>query len=204
MTHLSAGTLALAVGLTFSPAARAEVMSKDQHKAAAKVLEAEYQAGKKACDTQAGNAKDICRAEAKGREKVASAELEAQYAPSAKTRNGVRVAKAEAAWLVASERCDDRAGNDKDVCVKEATAARVHALADADVKLTTTQANTQAGEASAGANAKAAAIGSEVRKEAASEKVDADFAVAKEKCDALAGEPKEACVAEARLRYGKR
>jgi hypothetical protein len=66
------------------------------------------------------NAKDICMAEAKGREKVAIADLDVTYKPSAKARYEARVARADAQYAVAKEKCDDLAGNAKDVCRKEA------------------------------------------------------------------------------------
>jgi hypothetical protein len=45
----------------------------------------------------------------------------------------VLVAKAESAYAVAKERCDDKSGNDKDVCVKEAKAVEIKALVDAKI-----------------------------------------------------------------------
>ena len=51
---------------------------------------------------------------------------------------------------MAKERCDDKAGNVKDVCVKEARAAAVAAKADAKAKLKTANANDQAARTSAG------------------------------------------------------
>jgi hypothetical protein len=42
-----------------------------------------------------------------------------------------------------------------------------------------------------------------VRKDAAADKRDADYAVAKEKCDALAGAAKDACVGSAKANFGK-
>jgi hypothetical protein len=50
---------------------------------------------------------------------------------------------------------------------------------------------------------KAKEKGKEARHEAADEKRVADLAVAEEKCNALAGDTKEACVKEAKLNYGK-
>ena len=41
------------------------------------------------------------------------------------------IAKAEAEYAVAKERCDDQAGNAKDVCVKEAKSAQTAAKANA-------------------------------------------------------------------------
>jgi hypothetical protein len=69
--------------------------------------------------------------EAKAKEKVALAEIEYGYSGKGADHTKVLVAKAESAYAVAKERCDDQSGNAKDVCVKEAKAVEVKALADA-------------------------------------------------------------------------
>ena len=43
----------------------------------------------------------------------------------------------------------------------------------------------------------------DARKEANKEKRDADYKVAIEKCDALAGTAKDSCVSDAKVQYGK-
>ena len=43
----------------------------------------------------------------------------------------------------------------------------------------------------------------EARKDAAEDKRDADYKVAAEKCDALAGDPKTGCMNAAKAKYGK-
>jgi hypothetical protein len=95
---------------------------------------------------------------------------------SAKTR-----ITAESNYDVAHERCDDMAGNTKDVCVKEAKAVKVKAMADAKL-------GREIGEA---------------RQDAAADKRDADYKVAAEKCDALSGDAKSSCVSSAKMSYGK-
>ena len=45
---------------------------------------------------------------------------------------------------------------------------------------------------------------SEARKDAAEDKRDADYAVARERCDKFAGDAKKSCLDEAKVRYGKR
>jgi regulator of protease activity HflC (stomatin/prohibitin superfamily) len=72
------------------------------------------------CDTMSGNAKDVCKEEAKGKEKVAKAEADAAYKNTPKAREAARIAHADATYNVAKEKCDDLSGNQKDVCVKEA------------------------------------------------------------------------------------
>jgi hypothetical protein len=98
---------------------------------------AEYKSAKTACDSFADNAKDICLAIAKGKERVAKAELNAPYKPSKNADYEVSVAKVEADYMVAKENCDGKASNVKDVCVKEAKAALVGAKSDAKATIRT-------------------------------------------------------------------
>jgi hypothetical protein len=196
--------LTLAAGLAFSPLARAETMTKGQYQETEKSIKADATAGLSRCDTLAANAKDICVAEVNGKEQVAKAQLEARQEPTAKTRKAVHVAKAEAAYKVSMQRCDDRAGNDKDVCVKAAEAAKVHALSSAQSQATAAKANLAAHETSASADAKASAIKNEARQEAAGQQADAEYALAKEKCNSLAGNTRDDCVNDAKARLDQR
>ena len=163
------------------PVAHAASMSKADYTAAKTRISADYKSDKAACASLAGNAKDICIEEAKAKEKVARAELEYGYTGKAGDRTKVAVAKAESAYAVAKEKCDDQAGNAKDVCVKEAKAVETKALADAKM-------GKEIGEA---------------KKDAAADKRDADYNVAVEKCDALAGDAKTSCIAAAKAKFGK-
>ena len=171
----------LAASLLVLPVAHAATISKADYKAGKTRISADYKAATSACAPMSGNAKDICVQEAKAKEKVALAENEHGYTGKAADGTKVLVAKAESSYAVAKERCDDKAGNDKDVCVKEAKAVETKALADAKL-------GKEIGEA---------------RKDAATDKLDADYNVAIEKCDAMAGDAKSSCVAAAKSKFGK-
>ena len=129
-------------------AADATGMTKDAHKAAHEKIEAQYKADKKACDGMKGNEKDVCKAEAKGKEKVAMAELEAQYKPSDKATAKVTTAKADADYDVAKEKCEDQKGDAKSACKKEAKAA--HDAAKGQAKAEKTAATAGGTTAAAG------------------------------------------------------
>jgi hypothetical protein len=167
-------------------------ITKDAYDSAVKNAETQYKADKDACSSRGGNAKDICLAEASGREKVAKADAEAAYKNTPKAREDARVARAEATHGVAKQKCDDMSGNAKDVCVKEADARLVSAKADARVEAV-------AADTRDDATAKQA----EARRKAENDKRDAEYKVAVEKCDALNGSAKNTCVEDAKLRYGK-
>jgi hypothetical protein len=87
-----------------------------------------------------------------------------------------------AAYKADVSACATRAGNAKDICVREAKALEVKALADAKM-------GEEIGEA---------------RRDAAADKNDADCRVALEKCDAFAGDAKGNCVADAKAKFGER
>jgi hypothetical protein len=192
MKPFRASVVAVGISLGFCAGANAQTMSKEQYKSGKDGIAAEYKAEKGACGSLSANARDICKAEAVGRELVAKAELDANYKPSEEASYKVRVARAESTFGVAKEKCDDSAGNVKDVCLKEAKAAAVAAKADAKARMKTANANSVARDK-----------GSEARNDAASAKRDADYAVAKEKCDTFAGEAKLNCLSDAKARFGK-
>ena len=88
-------------------------------------IEAAAKADKAKCDGMKANAKDICMAEAKGKEKVAKAELDAKHAKDkVKAEQKVKETKAEAAYEVAKQKCDDQKGEAKDACMKQARVDR--------------------------------------------------------------------------------
>ena len=147
--------IATAVTLAFSNGAlAAQGMSKDEYKAGKDKIAADYKSAKAACDPLSANAKDVCIAEAKGKQKVAKAELEASNKPSNKNRTAVHIAKAEADYSVAKEKCDDKAGENKKVCVKEAKAAETRAKADARTQMKTSDASKPVKDKSTAATSK--------------------------------------------------
>jgi len=76
MHKLNINAIARAIGLAFSAGAMAQSMSKDQYKSASDGIAADHKAADAACASLAGNPKDICKAQASGKDKVAKAELE--------------------------------------------------------------------------------------------------------------------------------
>jgi len=214
LQNLNTSVIALAIGFIFNANAMAETMTKNQYKSHEKTITSEYKIDNIACNSNSGNAKDICVAEAKAKKNVAKSELEYTYKPTSKTRYNANFAKADADYSVAIEKCDDIAGNDKDVCVKETKATKLSKIADAKTQMETKNANAKAketshdaqalaNEKSQDANAKATETKMDASKDAKAEKRDADFAVAKEKCDAFTGNVKEKCMADAKLRFGQ-
>jgi hypothetical protein len=174
-------TVTLSAALLMAAGAQAGTMSKPDYTAAKDRIKVEYNHDKANCKQLSGNANDICAKQAKGKEEVALAELEYGYSGKTADANKVDVAKADATFAVAKERCDDLAGNPKSVCMSEAQAAHTKALADAKMAKKVDSA----------------------RQDAAADKVDADYKLAREKCDSLAGDAQASCISAAKVRYGR-
>jgi hypothetical protein len=202
-TPLHFSGLAFAASMLFGASAVAQTVSSSDYQTGRSKIKSEYKVEKKSCSSLAGNAKDICVAQAKGKEKVAQAELYETYKPTLRTQYTVQVVKAEAAYDIAKQKCDDLAGNPKDVCVKEAKAALTASKADANVQMKTTSANATANDKSAKANAAASKEVAEVRADASADKRAAQYKVEKEKCDALAAGAKDNCLTQAKANFGK-
>ncbi len=183
--------MCVAAGLSLAGGAQAAT-SKEAHDLAVKSADSQYKQDKAACGSLSGNAKDICMEEAKGKEKVAKAEADADYKNTPKAHESARVARADAAYDVAKEKCDDLSGNAKDVCVKEAKAAHVKAKADAKVDRVAADTRNTSSEKTA-----------EAKREAMDDKRDANYKVAVEKCDSLSGAAKDTCVRNAKAQFGK-
>ena len=128
-SHLT--LIALAAGVTFSLAAQAQSLTKAEYKSEKDKISATYKTERAACNADKGNAKDICIELAKGKEKVDKANLEERYKPSEKTQHNARMAKADAEYAVAKERCDDQSGAAKDKCTAEAKTAHTKAKEEA-------------------------------------------------------------------------
>ncbi len=190
MSRLMIALLA-ASGLSVAGIAAAQTPVEGYNQAR-KNAEAQYKTDKEACSSFSKNARDICLAEAKGKEAIAKADAKAVYENTPKAREAARVAHAQASYAVAMEMCDDLAGNPKDVCVKEAKAGLVKGKANAKV-------DRVAADARIDSSIKRA----DARDDANAAKRDADYKVALEKCDALAGSAKDSCVGNAKAQYGK-
>ena len=156
-------------------------ITKAEHKAAVKDADAAYTSAKANCKSLSGNAKDVCIAEAKVQKAYAVAKSDGEYKNTAKAMYDGRKDVAKAEYELAKTKCASKAGNDKDVCVKEAKAVEVRAQADAKAGNKVSDAYAAASDA----------------------KRTANYRVAIEKCDTFSGDAKDSCVKAAKTRFNK-
>lgn len=155
--------------------------AKTSYKTTKEAAEQTYKTAKMQCESLSGNPKDVCVEEAKAARVRTVAEAEMQYKHTPKAREGARNDIADADYKVAKTKCEAKTGNEKDVCVKEAKAARIATKADASADYKTAEA----------------------RIDAASDKREANYKAELEKCDAQAGPARDACVAGVKSKFNK-
>ncbi|WP_148717299.1 hypothetical protein [Chitinolyticbacter meiyuanensis] len=177
MTKAFKTLICTGVLLAFGGAAQAA----DGFDAQERAVKQRYDAADKRCDGLSGNAEDICEVQAKADRDIELARINAQRKNTAEARLDAERVRVKSEFNVANEKCDDLAGNKKDVCQEKAKADRDKALADLEVRKD----------------------GVSAVDEASKEKREADYKVAKARCDELSGDDKDACVKQAKDRYGQ-
>ena len=185
------GTTLLAALAVFSAGAFAQAMDRDTFKAHQARIQAEYLAAKARCKPLPGNQRDLCGLRAMGARHVARAELDLQYRPGAERVEKLSLAKAEAAYALAKEGCDELRGHQKDICRKDAKANLAAARADAK----SLRAGRESGPYSPESKRERAV--------AQRNEHDALYEAGKERCDAMQGTTRDLCVADLRKRFGK-
>lgn len=148
MNKLNINVIALAIGLALGAQSMAADLSAADYAAAETKIVADYTNAKAACGSLTGNASEICMVEAKGKNEIAKADLEAKNDATPETLFEAQIARAEAAYAVAKERCDDTTGTANTTCLQSAQTAQATAKAKADKELnlatTTSQVNPKA------------------------------------------------------------
>jgi len=130
----AAGALALA-GSTWAAGKKAPApMNEAAYEAAQARIGADAKAERKACERVQGHARDLCRAQSKGKEKTARAELQARYEPSPEADQELKNARAEAKYALARVRCTELKGKVEDRCREEAKGALEAAIRQAKVE----------------------------------------------------------------------
>ena len=155
--------------------------SKTVYQQAMDAAEAAYDAAKARCDALAGVPHEICVADARAARVRIEEEAGAAYKNTLAAYTQARMRIASAYYERDRTRCGAALGNDREVCERQAKATLVASQADA-------RADRKAIEA---------------RLEAQDARIDAEYRVALQKCDAFAGDVKEGCVSTTRTAYGK-
>lgn len=127
---------ATAYGISNVVDAPRSLMSPNDYSVARKAIESEARMALSRCRDQDGQAKDICKAEARAEERVRKADLEAQYRGTVAASADARLARAKAQYDVARAKCSDQRGEDKLSCLRAARDDKTRAVAAAKLAST--------------------------------------------------------------------
>ena len=119
---------ATAFGISAAVDSPRSLMSPTDYSVARKVIESDGRVAASKCRDFDGQARDVCKAEARAEELVKKAELEAQYRGTVMAAADARLARAKASYEVAKARCGNERGEDKLSCLKSARAEKAKAL----------------------------------------------------------------------------
>jgi hypothetical protein len=111
-------------------------MSPVDYGAGKRAIEGEIRVSIAKCRDLDGQAKDVCKAEARSDERVRKADLEAQYRGTVAAAADAKLARAKAHYEVAKVKCSDQHGEDKIACLRSARAEKAKALTDAKLAST--------------------------------------------------------------------
>lgn len=180
----SHASLLIAVAMAWSApvlAQRPAPDAKTVYQAAMDTAEANYDAAKVRCDAVAGVPHEICVADARAARIRIEEEATAAHKNTLAAYTQARMRIATAFHERDKTRCEAVVGNDRDVCLSQAKATLVSLQADARADRKSIEARLDANDA----------------------KIDAEYRVALQKCDAFAGAVKDECVSIAKTAYGK-
>ena len=177
-------TFLIAVAMAWTLPALAQQAGQDakaSYQYAMDTAEAAYDAAKSQCDAMAGVPHDICVANARAARIRIEEEATAAHKNTLAAYTQARMRIATAFHERDKTRCETLVGNEREVCLAQAKATLVTLQADARADRKAIEARLDANDA----------------------KIEAEYRVALQKCDAFAGAVKDGCVSTARTAYGK-
>jgi hypothetical protein len=180
----SHATLLIAAAMAWASPALAQPSAPDAKTAyqyAMDTAEAGYDATKARCDAMAGVPHEICVADARAARIRIEEEATAAHKNTLAAYTQARMRIAAAFHERDKTRCGAVVGNDREVCLAQAKATLVAIQADARADRKSIEARLDANDA----------------------KIEAEYRVALQKCDAFAGAVKDGCISTARTAFGK-
>ena len=107
------------------------LMSPSDFALGKRAIEAETRLALARCREAAPSQRDVCKAEARGEERIRKAELGARYHGTVAAHEDLRQVRAKAAYDVAKARCGVRLGEERADCLRAAREDRHKSFADA-------------------------------------------------------------------------
>jgi len=156
-------------------------------------IDTEHNSAQMHCNTLVGNARAVCKKEAKARAKVAEAELLYQANASDQHKHNLAKVKENTSYNVAREKCNGLKGNAKDICIKDVKVAHVKAVEAMRVEDALKEENVTSDKKSVDILYAKIHEKRNVRK--------AEYQAACARCNSYAGDIRGKCIADAKRLY---
>lgn len=187
-----AAALAASAAVGAAPATPvAPLLSKEEMKAHKVRIEEQYDHAQMRCKRVQGHARELCNEQARSERDIQAAELRLQSEPTPENDQKLRLAKAEAAYALALVKCKAMDGSARGVCRSDAKQvyemARREARLHQEVVVQSLRSENTVRERTAEADRLA----------------QAEYNKARERCEALPPEGRQACITDAKTRFGK-
>jgi hypothetical protein len=184
-------TALLAATLAAGAAQAAPLLSKDEMKANLVRIEEQYDHAQARCKRVTGHARELCSEQARGERDIEVAQLQLRNEPTGENDEKLRLAKAEASYSKGLVECKTFDGTARDVCRREARRsyeeAKVEARLQREVAERTLRSKNVVRERTAESDRIA----------------QAQFATARQRCEALPPEGRLNCLEDAKTRFAQ-
>ena len=114
------------------------LMARSDYDAAKSAIESDSRQALGKCRDLDGQARDVCRAQARADERIRKADLDARYRGTTAAAAQARVTRAKALFDVAKARCSNEHGSDRLACMRAAQEEKAKALSDAKLAASAT------------------------------------------------------------------
>jgi hypothetical protein len=165
--------------------------TKEAYKAQQLRIEGDYDVAQGKCKSLQGNARRVCYEQVRGERDIAQAQLEMQFKPSADADEKVRLARAEATYAVAVQKCKSMDGSAREVCRDDAKMVFKEAKSEARMQKELVAMELRSQQVV------------QERTQQADRMAEARFAAARERCEMLPGEGRDNCLADVKRRFDK-
>ena len=110
----------VALGISAAVDTPRTLMSRADYAAAKRAIESESTLAYAGCRDQKGAAREVCKAEVRGAERVKIADLQARYYGTVAAQESAREARVKAKFEVAKAQCNVRGGDSEPECLRAA------------------------------------------------------------------------------------
>jgi hypothetical protein len=125
----------VALGISAAVDTPRTLMSRADYGSAKKAIESESALAYAGCRNQKGAAREVCKAEVRGTERVKIADLQARYYGTAAAQENAREARVKAKFDVARVQCNVRGGDSEPDCLRAARDDQAKNLASLKARL---------------------------------------------------------------------